>query len=128
MYRRAARVLRERPHMQRKKADKFTPEEEVRAAYLAGLGYSATEIGLSIRRDPSRVRSVLYRIGARLLPKTSKQTVLHVAVDTKALGVILEAADALRSDPAALAAAILEEIARDPILLRGIANDAVAGE
>lgn len=107
--------------MARAKQIRFTQSELIRAACMAGAGYSS-EIAEAIGRGATAqsIYSLLNRDGIRLVPKTGAQVALTVVVN-RALFESIER-EALRrgADPMELAGRILDAVAYDGRLLNEV--------
>jgi hypothetical protein len=116
--------------MARAKQIRFTQSELIRAAYMAGAGYSAGEIAEAIGRGATAqsIYSLLNRHAIRLTPKTWAQIAFPVVVNRALFEKIEEAAVRRDSCPKALAGKILEQVASDSTLLSGMATAATGGE
>jgi len=101
--------------MARKSMIRYTSSELLKAAHMAGAGYSAADIAEAIGRGVTAqsIYPLLGRNAIKLAPKTRAQISFPIVVNRALFETIEKAALRRGADPQAVAGRILEQVAFD---------------
>lgn len=114
----------------KKKQIRFTSSDLLRSAYMAGAGYSASEIAEAIGGGVTAqsVYSLLGRHAIRLAPKTRAQISFPIVVNRALFESVERAALRCGADPKELAGRLLDALAFDVRLLNQVVAKATGRE